>query len=123
MVMRWDALNMKECLGPVLYVSSIFFYLCLPAVSQVPPSIRAAYLAMEAAQLAEEAVFNPIELPAAIRSVKRAEAAAQTADETALELDLGLLGDNLRMHPTLIRRQAKLVEIDAQRIMDEFYLD
>ena len=85
-------------------------------------SVQAANLALEAAQLAEEAAFFPVEVPAALRAVQRAEAIAQAAQETELELDLGLLEDDLRMHPTLIRRQAKLVEIDVQRIEDEFDL-
>ena len=84
--------------------------------------VEAAELALEAAQLAEEAAFDPGAVPAALRAVSRAEAAAQAAQETDLELDLGLLEDDLRMHPTLIQRQAKLVEIDVQRIQDEFNL-
>ena len=85
-------------------------------------SVQAADLALEAAQLAEEAAFFPVEVPAALRAVQRAEAIAQAAQETGLELDLGLLADDLRMHPTLIRRQAKLVDTDVQRIEDDFNL-
>ncbi|MBV8901027.1 MAG: hypothetical protein JOY92_13050 [Verrucomicrobia bacterium] len=94
--------------------------LCSPALSQVSSPVDAAELALEAAAMAEEAAFSPVEVPAAIRAVQRAEALARAAQETDLELDLGLLADDLRMHPTLIRRQAKLVEIDVQRIEDEF---
>jgi hypothetical protein len=86
----------------------------------VASPVDAANLALEAAELAEEAAFYPVEVPAAIRAVQRAEALARAVQETELELDLGLLADDLRMHPTLIRRQAKLVETDVQRIEDEF---
>lgn len=86
---------------------------------KVPLSIEAANLALEAAELAQEAAFDPVEVPPAIRAVQRAEAVARAAQETALELDLGLLAEDLKMHPTLVRRQAKLVETDVQRIEDE----
>ena len=86
----------------------------------VSSPVEAAERALEAAELAEGATVNPIEVPAAVRAVQRAEALARAAQETELELDLGLLAEDLRMHPTLIRRQAKLVEIDVQRIEDEF---
>lgn len=99
---------------------AVFCCLCLPALSQAFSPAEAANLALEAAELAEEAAFYPVEVPAAIRAVQRAEALAQAAQETELELDLGLLAEDLRMHPTLIRRQAKLVETDVQRIEDEF---
>jgi len=85
----------------------------------VSSPVEAANVALEAAELAEEAAFNPAEIPAAVTAAQRAATLARAAQETQLEIDLGLLADDLRMHPTLVRRQAKLVETDAQRIEDE----